>query len=258
MIVPWSHMLLASVSQGALLAGGVGAGGGYPLNLLTSGNRFYADMSITSYATSDKSTLASDGGPVLAVEDMSPGQNDLTGVGSATWNETDGALVLDGDSYFDFGTTYFLSETGQTIVARVKFDAGVGGTQCICGAINASPYDRGWLSVTDGVASMAVGQDGSNNHKDDTLTDLRGDGNYHVLAAVWDGTEGRLFVDGALVHSFTRSTGAVTTVGAAFGGRSRGGPPPDLELKGRVSHLLLDARKMTDPEIAGLSTAWTP
>ncbi len=227
-----------------------------PLQLLTSGDSFYADFSNRPYTSALKNSFASDGDNLYGVEDMSLDQNDATGGGgNPPWDETEGAAHFVNPDYLVLENGYTLSDTGQTIAARVKFDAATPGTQCIFGAINAPPFDRGWLSVTDGVASMGVGQDASNIHKDDNLTDLRGDGNYHVLAAVWDGTEGRLFLDGSLVHSFTRTTGAASTTSAILGARATSGGR-DLHLTGKVSHVFVDARKLTDQEVADLSTAW--
>lgn len=256
----FSPVLEIFVEAGAT-GGSTGSGGSPfdPVSLVTA-DGFYFDTSIgVLWQTEAESTpRTDDNGTVGAVDDLSTYNYSINQStdGNRPRLQTDNTdLSFDGTAD-RLRTSYTPSNTAQTLAARFRLNTGATPTKVLIGS--ASGSNRGWLSVTSGVASMAVGADGSDSHQDDTATDLRSATHYHTAVATWDATEGNLYVDGVLRHTFTRSGGTLTPNNFSIGARHLGSESHDLYWPGDISHVLVTQAVLSPTEVAQLHDAWTP
>jgi len=168
---------------------------------------------------------------------------------AASFNGTNQFYALDAE--------YFLSNTGQTLGARFRADTDASGTRVLVGGQGTSPFPRGWISLTNGVASCAVGAIGSDGNKDPADTDLRSASAWHTIFATWNSTTLLLYVDGVEVRSTTRPVGdTVAFLGTRIGAR-RSPAGTDLFFKGDISHVVIADSVFTGTEISDIHDAWS-
>jgi hypothetical protein len=173
--------------------------------------------------------------------------------GTANWSTDCGAMKafdFDGSTnYITIPDSIYLRPTSAlTIAAWVKGDAWGSGSSCNAilrkGDTSPSNYQ---LDISDGRVELLLDGTEPNGHRGNTVLTT---GQWHHVAAVWDGATVRIFVDGVLDNTPPARSGTIATDtrNPFIGGHSSGD-----RFDGMIRDVRLYNRALYDVEVKRLS-----
>lgn len=207
--------------------------------------RTYIDLGTTNVSnTGDKVAQANDAAKYIY------NSTQVTTATRPTWLSAQG-LTFNGTSLY-LTSPHSGNGTAGSFAVRARIATDQDATDTFIG--NAVGTDRRWLSVTDGILSMGIGDLGSNTFQDTGATDLRHATNRHNMVGTYSGGAARLYLNGSEVGS--SGYGGTVNVRDFYIGARNTAAGPDLYFKGDIICLMQIDRVLTATEVQSLDAYW--